>query len=74
VAADSFEDVKAKIDKRTRQIDAKAAAKDADWAEADAVDALDFAAWTVDNAERAVLGAIDARVHADERAKLACSQ
>jgi pyruvate/2-oxoglutarate dehydrogenase complex dihydrolipoamide acyltransferase (E2) component len=70
-AAARRDDVKAKIDKRTRQTDAKAAASDADWAEADAVDALDYAAWTVDNAELAVLDAIDARAYADDRAKLA---
>jgi low affinity Fe/Cu permease len=67
------EDVKAKIDKRTRQLDAKAAASDADWAEADAADALDYAAWTVDNARLATLDAIDARAYADERAKAASS-
>jgi hypothetical protein len=70
-AAARRDDVKAKIDERTRQTDAKAAASDADWAEADAVDALDYAAWTVDNAELAVLDAIDARAYADDRAKLA---
>jgi hypothetical protein len=70
-AAARRDDVKAKVDKRTRQTDAKAAASDADWAEADAVDALDYAAWTVDNAELAVLDAIDARAYADDRAKLA---
>ena len=32
------EDIKAKINKRTDQLDAKAAAKDADWAEDDAAD------------------------------------
>src|SRR5436190_14260799 len=31
-------DVKAKIDKRTREMDAKVAARDADWANADAAD------------------------------------
>jgi hypothetical protein len=38
------------------------------WAQlkADAADAVDFAAWTVDNARLAVLDAIDARAYADE--------
>ena len=68
-----MEDAKAKIDKRNRQMDAKVAARDADWADADAADALDFAAWAVDNAELAILDAIDARAYADERAKAAGS-
>jgi len=70
-AAAKREDVKARIDKRNRQLDAKAAAKDADWAEADAADALDFADWAIESAGLAVLDAIDARAFADERAKAA---
>ena len=50
-AAAKMSDVKANIDKRTRQMDAKVAAKDADWAEADAAEALDFADWAVENAQ-----------------------
>jgi hypothetical protein len=65
------EDVKAKIDKRADQLDAKAAAKDADWAEQDAADAIDYAVWMVYDAQLAVLDALDARVYADERAKIA---
>src|SRR4029450_2405983 len=38
-AAAKMEDAKAKIDKRNRQMDAKLAASDADWADADAGDA-----------------------------------
>ena len=68
------DDVKAKIDKRTRQLDAKAAANEADWAEDDAVAALDYAAWTLSSARLAVLDAIYARTYADERAKDAASQ
>ena len=59
----------AKVDRRTRQLDAKAAATDADWVEADAADALDYAEWAVDNAQLAMLDAIDARVYADDLAK-----
>jgi hypothetical protein len=70
-AAARRDDVKAKIDKRNREMDAKTAASEADWAETDAVDALDYAAWTVSNARLSVLDAIDARVYADERAKAA---
>jgi hypothetical protein len=72
-AAAKREDVKAKIDKRNREFDAKAAAKDADWAEADAADALDYADWAVDSAQLAILDAIDARAYADELAKGASS-
>ena len=61
-------DVKANIDKRTRQMDAKVAADDADWAEADAAEALDFADWAVENAQLAMLDAIHARAYADKLA------
>ena len=46
-AAAHRDDIKAKIDKRTRELDAKAAASEADWAESDAFAALDYSAWTV---------------------------
>ena len=64
-------DVKANIDKRTRYADAKVAAKDADWAEADAAEALDFADWAVENAQLAILDAIHARGYADKLATAA---
>jgi hypothetical protein len=63
--------VKAKINKRADQLDAKAAAADADWAEQDAADAIDYAVLVVYDAQLAVLDALDARVNADERAKIA---
>ena len=66
-------DVKANVDKRTRQVDAKVAAKDADWAEADSAEALDFADWAVENAQLAMLDAIHARAHADKLAKAAAN-
>jgi glycerol-3-phosphate dehydrogenase len=47
------------------------AAAEADYAEADASDAIDYAAWTVDNARLAVLNALDARIYAAERANAA---
>jgi hypothetical protein len=65
VKLDRFE---AEMDRRADQQDAKLAARQADGAEADANDALDFAAWTVDHARLAVLDAIDARAYADELA------
>ena len=54
-------------------MDAKAAATEADWAEAEAADALDYAEWAVDNAQLAMLDAIDARAYADDLAKAASS-
>ena len=53
------------------QLDAKAAATDADWAEQDAADALDFAVYVIYDAQLAVLDALDARAYADDRAKVA---
>jgi hypothetical protein len=70
-AAAKRDDVRAKIDKRNRELDAKDAAGDADWSEAEAADALDFADWSVRNAQLAILDAFDARAHAAELAKAA---
>ena len=70
-AAAQREDIKAKINKRTDQLDAKAAATDADWAEDDAAEAIDYAVWMVYDAQLAVLDALDARAYADERARIA---
>jgi hypothetical protein len=68
-AATKLDDFEAKMDRRADQRDAKLAARQADGAEADAADAIEFAAWTVDHARLAVLDAIDARVYADELAQ-----
>jgi hypothetical protein len=70
-AAARLDDFEAKMDRRADQHDAKVAARQADGAEADAADAIEFAAWTVDHARLAVLDAIDARVYADELAEQA---
>ena len=59
--------LKAKAQRRADQVDADFAASDADWAEADAYAAIDYADWAVENARLAILDAIDARVFADER-------
>ena len=67
-AGDKMGEVKARIDKRNREMDAAVAADDADWAEADAVEAIDYAAWTLDNARVAMLDAIDARAYAAAQA------
>jgi glycerol-3-phosphate dehydrogenase len=69
--AAKLDDLDAKMDRRADQLDAKVAANQADGAEADAADAIDYAAWTVDNARLAVLDAIDARAYADELANKA---
>ena len=69
-----MDDLQARMDKRADQIDANVAATtDASWAEDDAAAAIDYAAWTVDNARLAVLDAIDARAYADGLAKTAGS-
>jgi predicted transglutaminase-like cysteine proteinase len=73
-AAAQRDDINAKINKRTRELDAKAAAKEADWAESDTFAAIDYSAWTVYMARLAALDAIDARLYADERANDAASQ
>jgi hypothetical protein len=56
------------VDRKRDEHDVKTAAKDADAAEQDAADALDYASWAVDQAQLAVLDAVDARTWADERA------
>jgi hypothetical protein len=61
-------ELKAKAKRRSDQFDADVAASDAEWAEADAYAALDYADWAVGNARLAILDAIDARAYADERA------
>jgi hypothetical protein len=56
------------IDRKQGEISADVADDDAMAAEDAAVDALDYASWTVWQAELTVLDAIDARSRADERA------
>jgi hypothetical protein len=57
-----------RIGRKRDELDVKAAERDADGAADDAVDALDFAEWAAEEAEVAVLDAINARAWADERA------
>ena len=57
-----------RVDRKRDEHDVKEAARDADVAEQDAADALDYASWAVDQAQLAVLDAVDARTWADERA------
>ena len=60
-AAAKMNDVKANVDRRTRQADAKVADIEAAAAEADSAEALNFADWAVENAQLAMLDAIHAR-------------
>jgi hypothetical protein len=68
-ADNNLDDLEAKMDRRADQRDAKLAGRQADGAEADAADAIEFAAWTVDHARLAVLDAIDTRIYADALAQ-----
>jgi hypothetical protein len=68
-AAAKLDDFEARMDRRADQRNAKLAARQADGAEADTADAIEFAAWTVDHAPLAMLDAIDARIYADELAQ-----
>jgi hypothetical protein len=67
-ASDNMRDVKARIDKRNRKMDAKVTAEEADLAENDALNAIDFAARSLDNARLLILDAIDGRAYADAQA------
>ena len=67
-ASDKMADVKARIDKRNREMDADMAADEAEWAEADAAEAIGIASSTLDNARLAMLDAIDARAYATAQA------
>jgi predicted nucleic acid-binding Zn-ribbon protein len=67
-ASENMREVKARIDKRNQKMDAKAAATEADWAENDALNAIDFAARSLDNARLLMLDAIDGRAYADAQA------
>jgi DNA repair exonuclease SbcCD ATPase subunit len=57
-----------RVDRQRNEHDVKKAEQQAEDAEDDAADALDYALWVVDQAQLAVLDAIDARSWADARA------
>jgi hypothetical protein len=67
-ASAKMQELQGRIDRQREQRDVKAAENDAEWAEENAADALDYASWAVDQAEVAVLDAADARAWADARA------
>jgi multidrug resistance efflux pump len=70
-ANDKMTEVKARMDKRDRQTDAKVASEEANWAENDALNAIDFASRSLDNARLVILDAIDGRAFADAQASRA---
>jgi hypothetical protein len=72
-AAARMDDAKAKIAKRNQQMDAAAAATDAELAEDDATAAINFASWAVDNARVAVLDALDAAAYSSQQNRIASS-
>jgi hypothetical protein len=67
-AAAKMQDLQDRVARRRDQHDVKMAEEDAEAAEQDAADALDYATWAIDQAQVAVLDAIDARTWADARA------
>lgn len=67
-AAAKMQGLRDRMDRKGDELDAKMAEDDAEGAEEDALDALGYARWVVEQAELAVLNAIDARAWADERA------
>ena len=67
-ASEKMDDVKARINKRNREMDADMAADEAAWAESDAAEAIYVATSTLDNARLAMLDAIDARAYATAQA------
>jgi chromosome segregation ATPase len=72
-AAAKMQALQDRIGRQRDQRDVKRAERAAEDAEADASDALDYASWVVDQANLAVLDAIDARTWADARAAAAPS-
>ncbi len=67
-AAAKMQDLQDRVARKRDQHDVKMAEEDAEAAEQDAADALDYATWAIDQAQVAVLDAIDARTWADARA------
>jgi hypothetical protein len=61
-------DVRGQLEQGSRELDGEVAAQQAEWADADASAALEFAAWAIDNARVDVLAAVYAHAYADEHA------
>lgn len=64
-ASAKMQDLQDRVNRQRDQHEVKRADEDAEAAEEDASDALDYASWVVDQAQLAVLDAIDARSWAD---------
>ena len=62
---EQFEKMRARLEEKRDDIDANAAERRAERAEANAADAVDFAQYALDEAEAAALEAADARKIAD---------
>ena len=62
---DQIEKIRAKVDEKRNDHDVTVAGHRADRAERNAADAIDFALWAIDEAEAAVLEAVDAREISD---------
>ena len=67
-AAAKTQDLRDRIGRKRDERDVKRAERETEDTESDAADALDYASWAVDQAQLAVLDAIDARTWADARA------
>ena len=63
-----MQQLQGQIGRKRDELDVKVAERDAEAAEYNAADALDYAAWAIDQAELAALDAADARAWADARA------
>ena len=70
-AAARREEADRRFNQHVNNVDAKLANSEADWAESDASDAIDFALFAVDNARLSVLSAIRARAYAAQVAATA---
>jgi hypothetical protein len=62
---EQFEKIRGKLEEKRDDLDAKAAERQAERAEANAVDAIDFAGWAIDEAEAEAFEAAEARKIAD---------
>jgi hypothetical protein len=67
-AAAGAQDLHDRMDRKRHELDVKTGELDAEDAEENALDALSFARWAVEQAEVGVLDAIDSRAWADEQA------
>jgi hypothetical protein len=69
-AAARMRGIQDNMDRKRDELDVKLAQTEARTAENEAVDALGFASWAIEQAEAAVLNAVDARAWADGRSAM----